>query len=113
MNTDAAAPPADPRAQRIATIQQTLTSLMADATPDHWPDLEQWATTVVDALGISDSMSFAVRLDEVRDGAQINDHVRAVVFAGPDAAHRAQCGVLVMRRPEGEALQALLGEARR
>lgn len=58
-------------------------------------------------------VSFAVRLDEVRDGARINDHVRAVVFAGPDDQHRGQCGVLVMRRDEAEALQALLGEARR
>lgn len=58
-------------------------------------------------------VSFAVRLDEVRDGASINDHVRVVVFAGSDPEHRAQCGVLVMRRPEAEALQALLGQARR
>ena len=57
--------------------------------------------------------SFAVALDEVRDGAQIGDHVRVRVFAGPDPDHRGLCGVLVMRRPEAEALQALLGEARR
>lgn len=65
------------------------------------------------AAALVPGVSLAVRLDEVRDGAQINDHVRVVVFAGPDPDHRAQCGVLVMRRNEGEALQALLGEARR
>lgn len=58
-------------------------------------------------------ISLAVAVDEVRDGAQINDHVRVRVFAGPDPDHRSLCGVLVMRRPEAEALQALLGQARR
>lgn len=65
------------------------------------------------AAALLPGVSFAVRLDEVRDGAQINDHVRVAVFAGPDPEHRAQCGMLVMRRPEAEALQALLGAARR
>lgn len=65
------------------------------------------------AAALVPGVSLAVRLDEVRDGAQINDHVRVAVFAGPDPDHRAQCGVLVMRRPEAEALQALLGAARR
>lgn len=49
-------------------------------------------------------VSFKVRTDVPPDSARIGQHVRCIVFAGPDPDHRAHSGVLVLLPDEAQAL---------